>query len=327
MGWRRRVLGLWRPSGARSPLISAHLHFHPSPKGARPNPCGTTPLFPPPRGRLRRSPGPGRVASLSDPRALKKSNRDLRIADLRRVTAEPRAARVWRRVNPPIERVGTSCRYARHRNRGVFTRSIAKDSTRAPARRRCPSVASPEPCGCGSSRLDRSVADRHPAPFPHHHAATMASKDGSTFFFTSESVNEGHPDKLADQVRPASPRLRARRPPPSPLQTEQRSFFPPSRPRMEIWGCGAPGRKRRRRRTFGASNVHFEPALTSHLPHVVHTADLRCRPRRVSRRGPRLQGATTDRHRPFWQKPKTKNQKINLRIDPNLTLLSPISPL
>ena len=29
----------------------------------------------------------------------------------------------------------------------------------------------------------------------------MASKDGSTFFFTSESVNEGHPDKLADQVR------------------------------------------------------------------------------------------------------------------------------
>jgi hypothetical protein len=31
----------------------------------------------------------------------------------------------------------------------------------------------------------------------------MASKDGSTFFFTSESVNEGHPDKLADQVRGA----------------------------------------------------------------------------------------------------------------------------
>ena len=48
-----------------------------------------------------------------------------------------------------------------------------------------------------------------PPPFPHHLTATMASKDGSTFFFTSESVNEGHPDKLADQVRPASPRLRA----------------------------------------------------------------------------------------------------------------------
>ena len=142
---RRRVLGLWRPSGARFPLISAHLHFHPSPKGARPNPCGTTPLSPPPRGRLRRSQGPGRVASLSDPRALKKSNRDLRIADLRRVTAEPRAARVWRRVNPPIERVGTSCRHARHRNRGVLTRSIAAGATRAPARRRYPSVASPEP--------------------------------------------------------------------------------------------------------------------------------------------------------------------------------------
>ena len=28
----------------------------------------------------------------------------------------------------------------------------------------------------------------------------MATKDGSTFFFTSESVNEGHPDKLADQI-------------------------------------------------------------------------------------------------------------------------------
>ena len=171
---RRRVLGLWRPSGARFPLISAHLHFHPSPKGARLNPCGTTPLSPPPRGRLRRSQGPGRVASLSDPRALKKSNRDLRIADLRRVTAEARAARVWRRVNPPIERVGTSCRYARHRNRGVLTRSIVKDSTRAPARRRYPSVALPEPCGCGSSRLDRSVADRHPAPVP----ASSNSYDG-----------------------------------------------------------------------------------------------------------------------------------------------------
>jgi hypothetical protein len=164
-----------------------------------------------------------------------------------------------------------------------------------------------------------------PPPFPHHLTATMASKDGSTFFFTSESVNEGHPDKLADQVRSASPRLRARRPPPSPLQTEQRSFFPPSRPRMEIWGCGAPGRKRRRRRTFGASNVHFEPALTLHPPNIVHTADLRCRPRRVPRRGPRLQGATTDRHRPFWQKPKNKNQKINLRIDLDLTSLSPLS--
>eukprot|EP00227_Mantoniella_beaufortii_P018352 CAMPEP_0197579546 /NCGR_PEP_ID=MMETSP1326-20131121/3531_1 /TAXON_ID=1155430 /ORGANISM="Genus nov. species nov., Strain RCC2288" /LENGTH=405 /DNA_ID=CAMNT_0043143053 /DNA_START=295 /DNA_END=1512 /DNA_ORIENTATION=+ len=28
----------------------------------------------------------------------------------------------------------------------------------------------------------------------------MASKDGAHFFFTSESVNEGHPDKLADQI-------------------------------------------------------------------------------------------------------------------------------
>jgi hypothetical protein len=34
----------------------------------------------------------------------------------------------------------------------------------------------------------------------------MATKDGSTFFFTSESVNEGHPDKLADQVRPIETR-------------------------------------------------------------------------------------------------------------------------
>ena len=306
---RRRVLGLWRPSGARFPLISAHLHFHPSPKGARPNPCGTTPLSPPPRGRLRRSQGPGRVASLSDPRALKsaRSNRDLRIADLRRVTAEARAARVWRRVNPPIERVDTSWRYARHRNRGVFTRSIAAGATRAPARRRYPSVASPEPCGCRSSRLDRSVADRHPA----------RSRIITQLRWLPRTVPpSSSPPSLSTRVTPTSSRTRyaprrpvSGRPPPSPLQTEQRSFFPPSRPRMEIWGCGASGRKRRRRRTSGASNVHFEPALTSHLPHVVHTADLRCRSRRVPRRGPRLQGATTDRHRPFWQKPKTKNQK------------------
>ena len=31
----------------------------------------------------------------------------------------------------------------------------------------------------------------------------MSSVHGETFLFTSESVNEGHPDKLADQVRPA----------------------------------------------------------------------------------------------------------------------------
>jgi hypothetical protein len=40
-------------------------------------------------------------------------------------------------------------------------------------------------------------------------AVKMATKDGSTFFFTSESVNEGHPDKLADQVRARSSRLPA----------------------------------------------------------------------------------------------------------------------
>ena len=41
---------------------------------------------------------------------------------------------------------------------------------------------------------------RAPPPTPPN-PPQMASKDGSTFFFTSESVNEGHPDKLADQVR------------------------------------------------------------------------------------------------------------------------------
>ena len=50
-------------------------------------------------------------------------------------------------------------------------------------------------------RLTRRLTP--PSPVPRPAAATMASKDGSTFFFTSESVNEGHPDKLADQVRGA----------------------------------------------------------------------------------------------------------------------------
>ena len=146
-----------------------------------------------------------------------------------------------------------------------------------------------------------------PPPFPHHLTATMASKDGSTFFFTSESVNEGHPDKLADQVRSASPRLRARRPPPSPLQTEQRSFFPPSRPRMEIWGCGAPGRKRRRRRTFGASDVHFEPALTSQLP---PTPPHRRSPMPCSTRAsPRTPTPRCDRRPPSAVLAKTKKPK------------------
>ena len=31
--------------------------------------------------------------------------------------------------------------------------------------------------------------------------------DGETFLFTSESVNEGHPDKLCDQVRGLAPRF------------------------------------------------------------------------------------------------------------------------
>ena len=44
-------------------------------------------------------------------------------------------------------------------------------------------------------RLTRAARSTPPNP------PQMASKDGSTFFFTSESVNEGHPDKLADQVR------------------------------------------------------------------------------------------------------------------------------
>lgn len=31
----------------------------------------------------------------------------------------------------------------------------------------------------------------------------MAAAEGSTFLFTSESVNEGHPDKICDQVSDA----------------------------------------------------------------------------------------------------------------------------
>ena len=89
----------------------------------------------------------------------------------------------------------------------------------------------------------------------------MASKDGSTFFFTSESVNEGHPDKLADQVRLPTPRFRQA---PAPtarrlLQRKAESFFsPPNRPRDEKSGAktlprGKTSREHRADRLFHRS--------------------------------------------------------------------------
>ena len=50
------------------------------------------------------------------------------------------------------------------------------------------------------------------APPAHQHYSTtlytsysvMSLHPEAEFLFTSESVNEGHPDKLADQVRPSA---------------------------------------------------------------------------------------------------------------------------
>ena len=130
----------------------------------------------------------------------------------------------------------------------------------------------------------------------------MASKDGSTFFFTSESVNEGHPDKLADQVRPVPPRFR-----PAPAPTARRLlqrkelFFSAEQASHEKSGATTLPRGKRARldatiaRTdfpidHGRTELTFIPAAPS------RRADLRCRARRVPRRGPRLQGAF---NRPF----------------------------
>ncbi len=40
----------------------------------------------------------------------------------------------------------------------------------------------------------------HDAPDLIRHLLLQMAEEHDTFLFTSESVNEGHPDKLADQV-------------------------------------------------------------------------------------------------------------------------------
>ena len=89
----------------------------------------------------------------------------------------------------------------------------------------------------------------------------MASKDGSTFFFTSESVNEGHPDKLADQVRGATPRFR---PAPAPtarrlLQGKKLVFLPLNRPRTKNLGP----RRSRPENARGATRAPRGPTFPS----------------------------------------------------------------
>ena len=133
----------------------------------------------------------------------------------------------------------------------------------------------------------------------------MASKDGSTFFFTSESVNEGHPDKLADQVRGATPRFR---PAPAPtarrlLQGKKLLFLFAEQASHEKSGATTlpPGKRARRDASTARTDFSIErerTELTLIPPAPSRRADLRCRARRVPRRGSRLQGAFS---RPFCE--------------------------
>jgi hypothetical protein len=98
----------------------------------------------------------------------------------------------------PRRRRGTGSRRARSRDSGAPARAIAffvsvakMMMMRVSTRHRV------------ARRLTRAARSTPPTP------PQMASKDGSTFFFTSESVNEGHPDKLADQVRDRDLSIRA----------------------------------------------------------------------------------------------------------------------
>ena len=144
-----------------------------------------------------------------------------------------------------------------------------------------------------------------PPPFPHHLTATMASKDGSTFFFTSESVNEGHPDKLADQVRPASPRLRAA------------TAVSPADRAKEFFSAEPASDG-----NLGLRSSRPETATTTHIRRIQRPfrtrSDLAPTPRRPHRRSPmpsstraspRTPTPRCDRRPPSAVLAKTKNQK------------------
>ena len=107
----------------------------------------------------------------------------------------------------------------------------------------------------------------------------MASKDGSTFFFTSESVNEGHPDKLADQVRDRA-------------FLDSGALFQrgPSLFRQTGSSENEPRRRRSVASTAIIATCFGRSADETSSPH--HPTDLRRCPRCLPRPGSRLQGAS-----------------------------------
>ena len=141
-------------------------------------------------------------------------------------------------------------------------------------------------------RLTRAARSTPPNP------PQMASKDGSTFFFTSESVNEGHPDKLADQVRALS-----RRPSIAPTSTSLSFLHRPSP--VAFARSRASGHTTASRSRDRAADPPIDPLA----PPVTPRSDLRRHPRCVPRPGPRLQGASrSPRARVFARtRPRPKN--------------------
>ena len=119
---------------------------------------------------------------------------------------------------------------------------------------------------------------RAPPPTPPN-PPQMASKDGSTFFFTSESVNEGHPDKLADQVRDRA-------------FLDSGALFQrgPSLFRQTGSSENEPRRRRSVASTAIIATCFGRSADETSSPH--HPTDLRRCPRYLPRPGSRLQGAS-----------------------------------
>ena len=119
---------------------------------------------------------------------------------------------------------------------------------------------------------------RAPPPTPPN-PPQMASKDGSTFFFTSESVNEGHPDKLADQVRDRA-------------FLDSGALFQrgPSLFRQTGSSENEPRRRRSVASTAIIATCFGRSADETSSPH--HPTDLRRCPRCLPRPGSRLQGAS-----------------------------------